>query len=148
MKTTMHKVRSIRAFTLVEIMITLAVIGIVAAIAVPMYSSYISDSRQAVMKQNIESIRLFEKNYEAEYRVYVSGTYDPSNPSASNGLKTLIGWEPRTEKSTITYVVACATPNSDTSNPQCARTSGYYVTGTDSDDNSSLCVAFEGASCP
>ena len=147
-ETTMFQPGHSRAFTLTELLITVAVVGILAAIAAPFVTGYISTSHQGVMKNNVESIRLFEKNYQAEHRAYVSGTYDPADPGAADGLKSRLGWEPRTEKNTITYVVHCQTDTTDTTDPECTRTSGYYVNATDSEDSTTICVAFEGASCP
>lgn len=133
-------------FTLVELLITVAVIGVLAAIAAPMVTGYISTSRQGVMKSNINSISLFEKNFQLENRYYKPGTYDPSDPDNTAGLKKQLGWEPQTDKDTITYVVTCEAAKSSSA---CKRTSGYYITATDSDDPSNpLCVAFEGATCP
>lgn len=135
-------------YTLVELIIVVAMIGLLAAIAVPLVTGYIGDSHQSMIKENIQTIRLFEKNYELQHKVYMSGTYDPANSGASTGLKARIGWEPKTGKDTITYVVTCETPDADPSKPTCARGSGYYVTGTD-DDGTTACLAFEGtASCP
>ena len=133
-------------FSLIELMIALAIIGVLAAIATPMVTGYISTSRQAVLKNNINSISIFEKNYQLEKRYYVPGTYDPSDPNNASGLKQRLGWEPNTDKNTITYVVTC---ESAASASACKRSSGYYITATDSDDPSNpVCLGFEGAACP
>ena len=107
-----------RGFTLVEIMITVAILAVIAAVAIPYYSDYVSSSKQGAMNNNIESIRVFEKNYQLQHKVYISGTYDPSDPGSASGLKTRIGWAPRTQKDAVTYVVTCEVPNADTTNPE------------------------------
>ena len=134
-------------FTLVELMVTVAILGILTAIAVPLMSGYISSSHKGVMKNNIQSVSLFERNYHSFHQTYISGTYDPANPGATDGLKKRIGWEPNTDKNTIVYVVTCEVPNSDSTIPKCDSSGGYYVTATDS-DGTKVCTAFAGAACP
>jgi type IV pilus assembly protein PilE len=81
-----------RGFTLVELMIVVAVLGILAAIAVPMYRGYISTSKMAEAKANLETIRLLQEQYYADHRVYVAGGdtagliaalpgFEPGNPT-------------------------------------------------------------------
>ena len=45
-----------KALTLIELLITIAIIGILSAIAVPMWTDYITDSRNAVAKADIANI--------------------------------------------------------------------------------------------
>lgn len=142
----MNKAR-LAGVTLVELMIAMAVLSIIAVIAVPYYRGYIGSSHEGVLNDNIQTVRLMEKNYEVQHKTYISGSYNPSNPGATDGLKTRIGWEPRTQKDTITYVVTCETPNSNTSDPQCVAGTGYYVKATDS-DGTTVCQGFAGATCP
>ena len=106
-------------FTLIELLITVAIIGILAAIAVPMFTDYADTASEGVMRSNIETIRLFEEEYRLSEGSYVSGTYDPANPNAVGGLKSRLGWEPKTTADQITYVVDNVT-----------RT-GFRVTATD-----------------
>ncbi len=129
--------------TLIELMITVAILGIVAAISAPFLTEYVSTGREAVMRDNINTIRLFQEDYKLQNRAYVEGTYNPSAPSASGGLKDLLGWEPRTEQDKITYVVACDADTADSSDPECQRSSGYTVTATHSDYSSDpVCMSF------
>lgn len=63
-----------KGFTLVELMIVVALLGILAAVAVPLYRGYISNARTTEAKTNLETLRLLEEQYFAEKGEYVSGT--------------------------------------------------------------------------
>ncbi|HJN50367.1 MAG: type II secretion system protein [Pseudomonadales bacterium] len=114
-------------FSLVELMIAVAVIGIIGAIAVPYFSDYMDTASQGVMRNNIESIRLFEEERKLSLGAYVAGTYDPADPDNGSGLKKVLGWSPRTTEDKITYVVDNVTSN------------GYRFTAT-GDDGSTVVV--------
>jgi type IV pilus assembly protein PilE len=73
-------------FTLIELMITAAVIAILAAIAIPSYSQYvIRSSRQAVQSELVELSAIQEKIYlnSNAYSANLGTTY---NGSAAGGL--------------------------------------------------------------
>ncbi|MDW7709341.1 MAG: type IV pilin protein [Deferrisomatales bacterium] len=87
METSMRR----KGFTLVELMIVVAILGILAAVAVPMYRGYISTSKMAEAKANLETIRLLQEQYYADNRVYLAGAdtaaliadlpgFEPGNP--------------------------------------------------------------------
>ena len=97
-----------KGFSLIELMVAVGVIGIISAIAVPMYTDYIETASRGVMANNMETIRLFQEDYKLSEGAYVSGTYDPASPNAAGGLKAKLGWEPGTTDDLITYQVPAA----------------------------------------
>ena len=57
-----------RGFTLLELMIVLTIIAILASIAVPMYQATILRAKEAVLKENLHSIRSVIDQYTADKR--------------------------------------------------------------------------------
>jgi len=121
--------------TLIELMITSAVIGIIIALALPAYQDYIATARESVLNDNIQTIRLMQDERRRDSGEYVEGDYVPGG---STTLSTRLGWIPRTTKKAdgtdydfVTYEVECITDGAIAG--ECARTSGYTVTATHSE---------------
>jgi len=71
-------------FTLIELMITVAIVGIIAAIALPAYSSYIARSRRAEARtQLLQTAQFMQRFYAANDR------YDQDR--AGNGILSSSG---------------------------------------------------------
>ena len=47
-----------RGFTMIELMIVMAVISILVAIAVPMYQKSVTRAKESVLRQNLFSLRV------------------------------------------------------------------------------------------
>lgn len=62
--------RSNKGFTLVELMIVVAILGILSAVAVPMYNGYITGAKKTEAKTNLETLRLLEEQYYSDKARY------------------------------------------------------------------------------
>jgi len=94
-------------FTLIELMIVVAIIGILAAIAIPNFLRFQLKAKSSEGKTNLAAIRTAEESYYAEFGLYVSAFETPTSPSknlkqkfdntSTNGLDKgfdRLGWSP------------------------------------------------------
>lgn len=73
---TKYKYITENGFTLIELLIAIAIIAIIAAIAIPKYSSYISDAKVSTAQSDILKIAAAEQRYYATNNTFSS---DPQN---------------------------------------------------------------------
>ncbi|NDW22989.1 type IV pilin protein [Alteromonas hispanica] len=82
-------------WTLVELMITVAIVGIIGAIAVPSYVSYIQESRRQAAQNDLLQMKLRQESYRLDNNSYATSaqlgapvsehyTYSVSNISATS----------------------------------------------------------------
>ena len=136
----MSKLKKIDGVTLIELLISIAVVGVLASIAWPTYQGYVSSSRESAMLQVMQSVKIYEEDRRVRLGEYVEGAYDPSNPSVSGGLATTLGWNPADPDPDISILAACAI---DGSAPECARGSAIEITATHS-QGESICRSYNG----
>jgi type IV pilus assembly protein PilE len=82
--------KSIHGFTLLELMITVVVIAILAAIAIPSYSDYVQRGKLSEAVGQLSTMRVKMEQWFQDNRTYLNsgGTAcGPSMPSASDGAK-------------------------------------------------------------
>lgn len=104
-----------RGFTLIELMITVAVIGILAAVALPSYSSYIARSKRAEVRTEILKAEGWLERYYTENNRYSSTVAAPTtNPTA---FASNFGAVPKTGSANYTISLA-------------VTATGYTITGT------------------
>src|ERR1044071_2741821 len=75
--------KSVKGFTLIELMIVVAIIGILAAIAIPKFADLVDKSREASVKGSLGAIR-------SAVSIYYSDTEGvfPDPPSLATALTT------------------------------------------------------------
>lgn len=74
-------------FTLIELMVTIAIISVIAGIAIPAYNGYIETARMTEADNNLAAIRLAEAEYFLENNEYFEGkTSDSTLSTASDNL--------------------------------------------------------------
>jgi type IV pilus assembly protein PilE len=90
-----------RGFTLIELMIVVAIIAVISAIAIPLYSGYIQTSREGVLVNGISTMEIFQE----DFRLRTGDYFAPAADVAA--IEAGIGWEPR-DDGDVTYSIAAA----------------------------------------
>lgn len=84
-----------KGFTLVELMVVVVIIGILAAVAIPMYSNYTAKSKAKAYQADCKNIFTSVDNYKQE-----NGDF----PADLAGVKTVItDWDQKYKDYTYTY---------------------------------------------
>jgi type IV pilus assembly protein PilE len=71
--------QSQKGFTLIEVMIVVAIIGILASIAIPSYTDYVKKGKAAEATANLADLRVKMEQYYQDNRTYVGGACAPAS---------------------------------------------------------------------
>lgn len=107
-----RKIRNKKGFTLVELLIVIAVLGIIAAIAVPRFTGVLTGVKN---KADVSAAKLWAKEIEAEFMVEKWAVDGTNGLTISNTAKgNFDGDVPKSQNVADKYLIAKITYNSTT----------------------------------
>lgn len=78
------RLRSESGFTLIELLVVVAIIGILAAIAIPQFAAYRKRGYEATLKSDLRNAATAEEAYFAQTQTYKAGALVSGTPSGYN----------------------------------------------------------------
>jgi type IV pilus assembly protein PilE len=91
-----------RGFTLIELMIAVAILAIVAAIAIPAYNGYITESRLGAMRMNLDTLRIAVEAFRLDNP---AGNYGNATFNTETLILNQYGWRPEGGNAAYAYIV-------------------------------------------
>jgi prepilin-type N-terminal cleavage/methylation domain-containing protein len=99
--------KRLQGFTLIELMIAVAILAIVTAIAIPAYNRYVLEGRFGAMRMNLDSLRIAVEGTRLDS---TTGVYSTAVTTVTGtGLNTTFGWRPEGDNDQYNYQVTAGT---------------------------------------
>ena len=121
-----------KGFTLIELMIVIAIIGILAAVAIPMYADYTKKSRTSEVATNLKDIATAQLVFKE----------DPNGGKGSYASSIVsLGFHTSSQK--FSTAAGCATTQDAAAKFACGTYFGYSSSASDA-DSGSTCTPADG----
>lgn len=78
------RLQSESGFTLIELLVVVAIIGILAAIAIPQFAAYRKRGYEATLKSDLRNAATAEEAYFAQNQTYKAGALTSGTPAGYN----------------------------------------------------------------
>jgi type IV pilus assembly protein PilA len=122
-------IRNNKGFSLVELMVVVAIIGILSAIAIPQINKYMARARQTEAKLNLSALYTSNKAFYAEYGIYDS-RFDVIGFRPEGKLRYNTGWASNAGQCTLADYGYTGDVGSADTNAVAQCGTGAQITGT------------------
>ena len=95
------RLRNESGFTLIELLVVVAIIGILAAIAIPQFAAYRKRGYEATLKSDLRNAATSEEAYFAQNQAYKSGALISGTPPGYNKSADISGMNSATGTNTF-----------------------------------------------